>query len=164
MEYSFNKTWAIQPSLLLSSKGAKESGITYNALYLELPVMAAARIRLTDKIDLVFNLGPYFAIGVGGKTKIEADNGEYTLNTFSETEMPLLTEEGVVNVDIQPMKRFDVGVGLGIAVEFGSFVVAYDSKLGFINVGGYIKGGGSIGLLPMNFRNQNLSLGIGYKF
>ena len=43
-EYAFDNTWSLQPSLFLSTKGAKKDGNSINAMYLELPVMAAARI------------------------------------------------------------------------------------------------------------------------
>ena len=37
-EYAFDDTWSLQPSLFLTSKGAKKDGSSINAMYLELPV------------------------------------------------------------------------------------------------------------------------------
>lgn len=51
----------------LSTKGAKEDEVTMNAVYLELPVMAAARIKVADNTNIVISAGPYLAYGVGGK-------------------------------------------------------------------------------------------------
>ena len=39
MEYGFNEIWSLQPSLFVSSKGAKKDELSVNAVYLELPVM-----------------------------------------------------------------------------------------------------------------------------
>lgn len=54
MEYAFNDTWLLQPSLFLSQKGAKfsatvsgnEAEVKFNAMYFELPIMAAARFNV----------------------------------------------------------------------------------------------------------------------
>ena len=67
-EYAFNDTWSLQPSLFLTSKGAKKDGNSINAMYLELPVMAAARFNVADNTNLVVNAGPYFACGIAGRT------------------------------------------------------------------------------------------------
>ncbi len=54
-EYAFTDTWSLQPSLFLTSKGAKKDGNSINAMYLELPVMAAARFNVADNTNLVVN-------------------------------------------------------------------------------------------------------------
>ena len=68
-EYAFDNTWSLQPSLFLSTKGAKD-GNSINAMYLELPVMAAARFNVADNTNIVVNAGPYLACGIAGKTKL----------------------------------------------------------------------------------------------
>ena len=56
-EYAFDNTWSLQPSLFLSTKGAKKDGNSINAMYLELPVMAAARFNVADNTNIVVNAG-----------------------------------------------------------------------------------------------------------
>ncbi len=58
----------------LSTKGAKKDGNSINAMYLELPVMAAARFNVADNTNIVVNAGPYLACGIAGKTKIDLGN------------------------------------------------------------------------------------------
>ena len=61
MEYQFTEMWSIQPSLMFTTKGAKakieESGyelkITDNPMYLEIPVLAAARFAVADNHNIV---------------------------------------------------------------------------------------------------------------
>ena len=48
MEYQFTDMWSIQPSLMFTQKGAKLGDIKANPMYLELPVMAAARFAVVD--------------------------------------------------------------------------------------------------------------------
>ena len=77
MEYAFNDTWLLQPSLFLSQKGAKfsatvsgdEADVKFNAMYFELPIMMAARFNVANNTNIVVSAGPYMAYGVGGKTR-----------------------------------------------------------------------------------------------
>lgn len=145
MEYAFNDIWAIQPSLFVSSKGIKASvsegntsaKATCNQVYLEIPVMGAARIQVANTTNLVFSAGPYMAYGIGGKTSLKingAFNSNEKVNTFSE------------------LDRFDCGFGLGFAAEFDRLVVGLDGQFGVVE----ITDGGP--------KNQNFSLSVGYKF
>lgn len=53
-EYAFNDTWSLQPSLFLTSKGAKKDGNSINAMYLELPRMRAVSY-FSWKAALIFS-------------------------------------------------------------------------------------------------------------
>lgn len=61
MEYAFNDTWLLQPSLFLSQKGAKfsatvsgdEADVKFNAMYFELPIMMAARFNVANNTNIV---------------------------------------------------------------------------------------------------------------
>ena len=97
-EYAFDNTWSLQPSLFLSTKGAKKDGNSINAMYLELPVMAAARFNVADNTNIVVNAGPYLACGIAGKTKIDLGNDtERKYDTFGD----------------DALKRFDAAVVVG---------------------------------------------------
>lgn len=132
-EYTFTETWSLQPSLFLSSKGAKKDDLTMNAIYLELPVMAAARFNVADNTNVVVSAGPYLACGVAGKTKM----GSLKDNTFGDG----------------GLKRFDAGLGVGVAGEFGRIIVGLDGQVGLVDVQ-------KMG----NPKNLNFSISVGYKF
>lgn len=137
-EYAFTDTWSLQPSLFLSSKGAKMDGSSINAMYLEVPVMAAARFNIADNTNLVVNAGPYFACGIAGKTKIDMNNDmELSTNTFGDN----------------GLNRFDAGLGVGVAFEFGRIIAGLDGQFGLVDVE---KAG--------NPKNMNFSIVLGYKF
>ena len=107
-EYAFDNTWSLQPSLFLSTKGAKKDGNSINAMYLELPVMAAARFNVADNTNIVVNAGPYLACGIAGKTKIDLGNDtERKYDTFGD----------------DALKRFDAGLGVGVALELGEKII-----------------------------------------
>ena len=53
------------------------------------------------------NAGPYFACGIAGKTKFDLGNDtERKVDTFGD----------------DALKRFDAGLGVGVALEFGRII------------------------------------------
>ncbi|MDR3816840.1 MAG: porin family protein [Bacteroides sp.] len=136
-EYAFDNTWSLQPSLFVSSKGAKQDELTINAYYLELPVMAAARFDVANNTNVVINAGPYLACGIAGKSKVDMGNVEYKENTFGDG----------------GLKRFDAGLGVGVALELGQIIVGLDGQFGLVDVQ-------KVG----NPKNMNFSIVLGYKF
>ena len=66
MEYQFSDMWSIQPSLMFTQKGAKQDEVKMNPMYLEIPVLAAARFAIADNQNIVVKAGPYFAYGIAG--------------------------------------------------------------------------------------------------
>jgi opacity protein-like surface antigen len=155
MEYHFTDTWSLQPSLLLTSKGSKlPDNCSITANYMELPIMAAARLKLTEHVNLVISTGPYVAVGVGGSFKQKVNGVQVSFGTFKS-----ITAYGE---SLKFMNRFDAGIGAGLAAEFGPFAIALDGKFGLADVGGRIKSEELTG--DFDFKNTNFSLGIGYKF
>ena len=65
-QYAFDNTWSLQPSLFVSSKGAKQDELTINAYYLELPVMAAARFDAGLGVGVALELGQII-VGLDGQ-------------------------------------------------------------------------------------------------
>lgn len=127
LEVPFANTniWSFQTGLNFISKGVKGDGVTdawdvvdvtINQLYLELPLMVGARIHTASNFDLLFKGGPYLAYGVGGKTKI--DGVSEKADTFGD----------------DGLKRFDAGLGLGVAFEFGNIVVGIETGTSFTKV------------------------------
>jgi len=146
MEYQFTNTniWSFQTGLNFISKGVKGDGVTdawdvvdvtINQLYLELPLMVGARIHTASNFDLLFKGGPYLAYGVGGKTKI--DGVSEKADTFGD----------------DGLKRFDAGLGLGVAFEFGNIVVGVETGTSFTKVASGVSA-----------HNLSALATIGYKF
>lgn len=179
MEYAFNETFAIQPSLFLSSKGVKSDGgedgfkKTCNQVYLQLPVVGVAKVRIGENLRLAFSAGAYLACGVGGRTKstISTDigTGEASINTFGIIDEIKLKAGGkTVNMSLQEyaefieeetnitqidgLKREDYGIELGVGLEFNHILVGLNGELGLAK----IQNNGP--------KNQNLAITVGYKF
>ena len=146
LEVPFANTniWSFQTGLNFISKGVKGDGVTdawdvvdvtINQLYLELPLMVGARIHTASNFDLLFKGGPYLAYGVGGKTKI--DGVSEKADTFGA----------------DGLKRFDAGLGLGVAFEFGNIVVGVETGTSFTKVASGVSA-----------HNLSALATIGYKF
>ena len=83
MNYELNRTWVVQPSLNFVSIGAREEveyvgKVNMNELYIQLPIMMAARLNLGKNYSASLSAGPYIAYGVGGKTSGEMEEYDYS--------------------------------------------------------------------------------------
>ena len=112
MEYQFSDMWSIQPSLMFTQKGAKQDEVKMNPMYLEIPVLAAARFAIADNQNIVVKAGPYFAFGIAGKCKI----GDEKIDFFGDGD------------DQFGAKRFVAGLGVGVAYEINKFFISFSTE------------------------------------
>jgi opacity protein-like surface antigen len=155
MECNFSGGWSLQPSLLFISKGAKVPGnMSITANYLELPVMLAQRDKLGQKVSIMYGVGFYVAMGIGGSVKVESEGEEASIGTFKT-----YTSGGE---SLRFMNRFDAGYATGLAVEFDPFAITLDIKIGLVDVGGSIRTKEVSG--DLDFKNRSISVGVSYKF
>lgn len=166
MEYAFTDMWSIQPSLLFSTKGTKSEAtiegytdkVSFNPLYLELPIMFAARFAVSDNMNIVVSAGPYLAYGVGGKAKYEysyeGESEEYEYDIFKDQK----DEDG--EVEEKGAKRFDAGLGVGVAWEINKFFVGVNGSFGLAKLGDVYDENDK----KESMKNTNFSIGVGYKF
>ncbi len=117
----------IQTGLYLQNKGCKmvweKSEYTANPMYLEIPVLASYRYTFSDAAQLQFNVGPYFAYGIGGKAK-----------TSYRNELREPDEEDLFG-DNGPLKRFDCGLQIGLGFTFIKHIyVGAAYEMGFTNI------------------------------
>jgi len=137
----------IQSGLYLTDKGFKieDDGDEFSVkpMYLEIPVLASYRYNFSDATQLQFNVGPYFAFGVGGKAKYKEDGEEYEEDFFGDDE------------DQFGGKRFDCGLQVGLGLTFAKHIyVGGAYEFGFTKVtDGSAK--------P---KNSNWMVSVGYTF
>lgn len=111
-EFGISESFAIEPALMLSNKAHKEEGVdgTINRYYVELPILAAIKINLSDDKKLIINAGPYVSYGLFG-SDLEWSNG--SANVFDLLE------------------RFEAGAQAGVKVAFGNLEVGAEYTRGF---------------------------------
>ena len=111
-EFGISESFAIEPALMLTNKAHKEEGVdgTINRYYVELPVLAAYKINLSDETKLIINAGPYAAYGLFG-SDIEWYNGS----------------ENVFDL----FNRFEAGAQAGVKIAFGNLEVGAEYTRAF---------------------------------
>lgn len=146
IEYPLTSNLSLMPSLEFAFKGAawdygEGCNETLDIYYMQIPVLFAYRFNLTDRLNLVAKVGPYFAFGLGGKVKYN-DPGwaNESAGVFSE-------EIGG--------KRFEVGGDVGIDLEFKRWVVGVEYEIGITPL---VKEDG------FSIRNSAFYATVGYKF
>lgn len=147
-EFPLTQSLYLQPSLLLTAKGATGSDdgadVTMNPIYLEVPVMLAYKIPVSDKSNFVLSAGPYFAYGIAGKATVEDSGVEVKVDCFGSGENKV------------GLKRFDLGLGIGGAMEFEKFLIGLNVSYGLLDV--------SPKWADESAQNVNIGLSVGYRF
>ena len=135
--------------------------------YLEIPVRVGFRYNFTEEIGLYGEVGPYFAIGVGGRHKLTIDGDgpavremedEFTYKAFKKTD----------DVNRVSFQRWDAGISFRVGAEYNNH---YNLMVGF--------DWGLADIYRDNFRdayfteygerlpkvhNVNFSISLGYRF
>ena len=99
-------------------KGASWSGVHNNLGYLEIPLNFGYRFRVAESVQIMAGLGPYFGLGILGKTVAKVGDDKIKSDAFG-----------------QVLKRFDFGLNYNLGVELWDqwqFFVGFDQ--GLINV------------------------------
>jgi hypothetical protein len=137
---------SLQTGLLLSGKGSEtESGqpanptylkATSNPLYVELPLNLVVKMPLTEYTRIYVGAGPYAAMGVGGKNKVEGKvigiptNSERDI-VYSDDNPFTRPEE---NAGYGKLKRFDYGVNAQAGLDFNKFAIGVNYGYGFAKI------------------------------
>lgn len=167
MDWNITKNFTIQPGLYFTTRGGKlkendedfKYKETWRASYLQLPILASYRFRVSDKVKWQINAGPYIACGLGGKVKWEetyagdTEKGDYKLfKTSSDDEDGDYEEGGGV-------KRFDAGLSFGTGVSINKVYVGVSYDLGLANILNDKQWG-----KDFKARNRNFAITVGYNF
>jgi len=177
VEYLLSEKFLIQSGLFFSTKGAKIYELngsdqigggrpdwthTFNELYLELPLYGAYKMNLSRNLNIVLGVGPYFGYGIGGETEHKLNSGiwadgstERKWNTFGDG----VFDEGRDWLRGETLKRLDIGIGIGVDLEYRKFIlgIGYGHSLKNLAENDYYDD-------DLKYRNNNIQFSIGYKF
>jgi hypothetical protein len=148
--FGLSDVFDLETGLLLSGKGSKaETYFTsatddnyvkskFNPVYIELPVNAVVKFPLAaeSKANIFVNAGPYVAMGVFGKSKVEErvlgiTNTSSTNIKFSNDNPFTSEQEGA---GYNKLKRFDYGFNVGAGVDFGKFLLKANYGFGLAKI------------------------------
>jgi hypothetical protein len=164
------KVLAIQPGILFTGKGAKiQSGspsdinyykATTNPLYIEVPVNAVIKLPLPAG-NFFFGAGPYIAMGVGGKRKIEgktlgvAYSSKENIEYSNDDPTTFNNEEGT---GLGVMRRFDYGLNGTAGFQLKSVMIALNYGYGLAKLQS-----GSNSSVDNKNKHRVLSASVGFK-
>lgn len=144
--FGLSKTVDLESGLLLTGRGSKaetyfNGGNDYvkakfNPLYLELPVNLVVNIPLQSSTKLFFNAGPYAAVGIGGKSKLETKIGPLTSSSSNDIEFsnddPFTSGQDDAAYD--KLKRFDFGLNAGVGLDLKSLIIKANYGFGLTKI------------------------------
>ena len=159
-------------------KGGKESLSTtvegvdvdatakYNLHYFEIPIRVGFRYNVMENLGFFGELGPYFAVGVGGKHRLSLDIDGEAANAIEE----LGTYKAFKNYGypMENFQRWDAGIGFRVGAEYNqhyNLMIGCDWGLADIyrdSLRDAFKDYDNISLPKV--KNFNFSITIGYRF
>jgi len=138
--------FSIQPGLIFTGKGSKtESGSTSdqtyyrsttNPYYLEVPVNFIFKTP-TGPVKFFAGAGPYLAIGIAGKNKVD---GKFLGTSFHSEDKIEWSDDDPTTLDYEEgagygiMKRFDYGLNGTAGIETKSLVISANYGLGLAKI------------------------------
>lgn len=155
VDYNIIKSFSITSGLYYIGKGfrgnqnmqeasaATESKVT--AHYIQVPLLASWRIEAQTGARFHFNVGPYFAYGLGGTAKYKP----LDLTFIDRFEGDAFGNKGL-------LRHLDAGISLGIMGEFGHVVTGISYEHGLADVGKQMR--------FEKFHTRNVNLTVGYNF
>lgn len=162
--------FSFQPGILFTGKGAKtEAGSqtsayyrkeTFNPYYLEVPANFVFKAPM-GATKFFVGAGPYLAIGIAGKTKVEgkiagiAMSGEKNIEYSNDDPTTVNNEEGS---GFGILKRFDYGANATAGIEGKSVVLGVNYGLGLAKIPS-----GENSSANNNNKHRVLSFSIGIK-
>ena len=164
---------SLQPGLVFSGKGSKTqkgdpangayNKATSNPYYIEVPVNLVLKAPLGNNSSFFVGAGPYAAMGIAGKNKVEGRTAvigaKYSSENnieFSNDDPTTLSEEEGAGFGI--MRRFDYGLNGTAGIEGKSVVLGVNYGLGLAKLQS-----GSNSTADHNNKHRVLSFTIGFK-
>ena len=165
-------------SLFVDAFDENEASTKYILHYIEIPIRVGFRYNISEEIGVYAELGPYFAVGVGGRHRcsIDADGADartiedgLSFNAFKNG-----NEFDPEQPSRFPFQRWDAGIGFRIGAEYNQhyyLLIGADWGLADMFRGGFRDGyanyfknlTGQTPTLPKP-RNFNFSITVGYRF
>lgn len=149
IELPINDNFSFASGAILSTKGFKyeeseeymgmtfSAELTANMVYIDIPLTAKGSWDITRNMKVYGLLGPYCAIGVGGKMKS-------TVSIMGETE----TDSESLPWGTEGLSRFDLGFTAGTGVSFNAMSAGISYQYGLMN----------------DLQTRLLSVSVGYQF
>lgn len=170
--FNLSTAFDLETGVLVDGRGAKaETYFTnstddnyvkakFNPLYIEVPFNLILRVPLDNKMNIFFNAGPYAAMGIAGKSKLETK--VFGASSHSESNIkfsnddPFTSEQDDAAYD--KIKRFDFGLNIGGGLDLGKILLKANYGMGFTKINSTESNNGKDN--KNKYRTVSISLGI----
>lgn len=153
--------------------GDDDATAKYALHYFEIPVRVGFRYNPIEELGLYAELGPYFAIGVGGKHKLSIDEDGFGVNEAEELGTYKAFKKADYDLalpDKLPFQRWDAGIGFRIGAEYNNhYNLLFGCDWGLADIyrdklrDQFYEAHGRLINLP-KVKNFNFSITFGYRF
>ena len=146
--FDLSQTIDLESGLLLSGKGAKaETFFTgnkddnyiktkFNPLYIEVPLNLVVKVPLEKTTNVFFYGGPYAAVGIAGKSKV--DSRIFGLTSSSESDVRFSNDDPSTSqqedASYDKLKRFDFGLNVGAGLDLRKVLVKFNYGYGLTKI------------------------------
>ncbi len=144
--FGLSKAIDLETGLILNGQGSKAETYfnggndyvksSFNPLYIQLPLNAVLKIPIQKKLGLFINAGPYIAVGVAGKSKVDTKLGIITSSSESKIQFsnddPFTSEQD--DASYNKLKRFDFGLNAGGGFDFGKIILKANYGFGLAKI------------------------------
>ncbi len=145
--FGLSKEIDLESGLLFSGKGSKADTYfnggndyvksVFNPYYLEVPLNLVFSIPMNKKsTELFFNAGPYMAIGIAGKSKVETKIGPLISSSSENIQFsndnPFTSEQD--DAAYNKLKRFDYGLNFGGGIRLSSVILKANYGFGLAKI------------------------------
>ena len=149
VDLNFVQSFSLNSGIFFIQKGYKSEYSDYrgslntddDASYLEMPLLASYRVKLSDAAQFQLNLGPYYAFGLSGKHKVKSTfsgQPDYEIDSFDEYD---------------GLKKSDIGIHAGAAISFDGYYVGVCYERSMMNVSN---------ATGAKYRNGGIGITLGY--
>ena len=141
--------------------------------YVELPIRVGFRYNITEGVGVYGEIGPYFALGIGGKHKCNIDgDGDAVREREDELTYKAFKNYDYSNDDPKdPFQRWDAGLGFRIGAEYNHhYNLMFGCDCGFADIyrtslrDDYRDDPANDGATLPKVHNFNFSITFGYRF
>lgn len=136
--------------------------------YMELPIHVGFRYNVMKNLGVYGELGPYFAVGVGGKNKLDIDKDGSKYRDAEQKDQPKSFKKYKNNMDKTGYQRFDCGMGFRVGAEYNhhyNFMLGCDWGFTDMYRECYRNFYTDTYRLPLNkAKNFNFMMAVGYRF
>ncbi|MEO7263781.1 MAG: porin family protein [Ferruginibacter sp.] len=144
--FGLSNTIDLETGLILNGQGSKAETYfnggndyvksSFNPIYIQLPLNAVLKIPLQKKSGLFINAGPYIAVGVAGKSKVDTKLG--IISSSSESKIQFSNDDPFTSqqddASYNKLKRFDFGLNAGGGFDFGKIILKANYGIGLAKI------------------------------